>query len=329
MTTMTTPRIVAAALLALVLPAGHAVAQNSATYPSKPVRMVIPYAPGGTSDFVGRAFAARLAEHLGQPVVIDNRPGAGEIIGTEAVAKAPPDGYTILLITPSFTVNPALQPKLPYDSAKDFEPVALVASYPHVLIGSAGLPAGNVREVIAFAKANPGTLNYASGGNGGSNHLAGEMFKQLAGVNITHIPYKGNAPAITDLLGDRVQLLFTGMGPVEQHVKSGKLKALAVTGPRRLASAPDVPTMAEAGLPAYDLVSWYGVLAPAGTPRAVIERLNADLRRTMQSPDVRDKLAASLGADTTVGTSEEFGAMLRNEFGTWGKLVKDMSIRID
>ena len=246
-----------------------------------------------------------------------------------AVAKAAPDGYTLLLITPSFTANPALYPKLPYDSVKDFAPVAQVLSYPHVLVASAGLPASSVQDVIALAKANPGRINYASGGSGGSNHLAAEMFKSLTSVQLTHIPYKGNGPAITDLLADRVQLLFTGMAPVEAQVKAGKLKALAVTGPKRLASAPDVPTMLEAGVPDFDLVSWYGVLVPWGTPKSIIERLNADLRKTMQSPEVRDKMVASLGADTTVSSPEAFGAMLRKEFVLWGKLVREMNIKVE
>jgi tripartite-type tricarboxylate transporter receptor subunit TctC len=298
-------------------------------YPSKPVKMVIPYAPGGTSDFVGRTIATKLADYLGQPVVIDNRPGGGEMIGTEAVAKSPADGYTILLITPSFTVNPALQPKVPYDSVKDFAPVALVASYPQVLIASMGLPVNNVKDLIALAKAKPGAINFASGGNGGSNHLAAELFQSIAGVKMTHVPYKGNGPAITDLLGNRVELLITGMAPVEAHVKAGKLKALAVTGRTRLASAPDIPTIGESGLPTYDLVSWYGVLVPAGTPKAVIDRLNSDLRKTMEMPEVKEKFLSSLGADTTVSTPEAFGAMLTTEFATWGKLVRDMNIKID
>ena len=312
--------------VALALTATAAVAQS---YPARPVKLVIPSAPGGTSDFVGRTIAGKLGQYLGQPIVIENRSGAAETIGTEAVAKAAPDGYTLLLVTPSFTANPALYPKLPYDAVKDFAPVAQVLSYPHVLVASAGLPATSVQEVIALAKANPGRIQYASGGSGGSNHLAAEMFKSLTSVQLTHVPYKGNGPAITDLLADRVQLLFTAMTPVEAQVKAGKLKALAVTGPKRLASAPDVPTMLEAGVPDFDLVSWYGVVVPWGTPKSIIDRLNADLRKTMQSPEVRDKLAASLGADTTVSSPEAFGAMLRKEFVLWAKLVREMNIKVE
>lgn len=306
-------------------------AQATATYPSRPVKLVVPYAPGGTSDFVGRTIAAKLGEVLGQPVVVENRPGGNEIIGTEAVAKAAPDGYTLLLVTPSFTSNPALQASLPYDSATAFAPVALVASYPHVLVvtTATSLPIGTVQDLIAIAKANPGSINYASGGSGGSNHLAAEMFRSLTTVQMTHIPYKGNGPAIADLVAGRVHILFTGMAPVEPMIRAGKLKALAVTGPKRLASAPDVPTMLEAGVPGYDLVSWYGVLAPAGTPKAIVDRLNADLRKTMQSPEVHAKFVAQLGADTTVGTPDEFGAMLRREFAAWGRLVREMNIKVD
>lgn len=325
---MTFLRLLTLAASALVLTLGHGVAAAQ-TFPAHPVKLVIPYAPGGTSDFVGRAIATRLGEILGQPVVVENKPGASEIIGTEAVAKAAPDGYTLLLVTPSFTSNPALFATLPYDSAKAFAPVALVASYPHVLVATAALPINSVQDLIAIAKANPGRLNYASGGSGGSNHLAAELFKSLTTVQLTHVPYKGNGPAITDLVAGRVQLLFTGMAPVEAFIKAGKLRALAVTGPKRLASAPDVPTMAEAGVPDYDLVSWYGVLAPAGTPKAIVDLLNADLRKTMQTPEVKAKFEASLGADTTVGTPDQFGAMLRREFATWGKLVREMNIKIE
>jgi tripartite-type tricarboxylate transporter receptor subunit TctC len=311
---------------ALALTASAAVAQP---YPTRPVKLVIPNAPGSTSDFVGRTIAGKLAEYLGQPIVTENRPGAAEITGTEVVAKSAPDGYTLLLVTPAFTANPALYPKLPYDSMKDFAPVAQVLSYPYVLVASAGLPASSVQDVIALAKANPGRIQYASGGSGGGNHLAAEMFKSLTTVQLAHVPYKGNGPAITDLLADRVQLLFTAMAPVEAQVKAGKLKALAVTGPKRLASAPDVPTMLEAGVPDFDVVSWYGVLVPWGTPKSVIERLNADLRKTMQNPEVRDKLVASLGADTAVSSPEAFGAMLRKEFVLWAKLVREMNIKVE
>jgi tripartite-type tricarboxylate transporter receptor subunit TctC len=306
--------------------AGSVTAQ---TFPTRPIKLVVPYAPGGTSDFVGRTLAGRLGELLGQPVVVENKAGGNEIVGTEAVAKAAPDGYTLLLVTPSFTSNPALQPNLPYDSEKAFAPIALIASYPHVLVASMTLPIDTVSDLIALAKASPGRIFYASGGSGGSNHLAAEMFKSLTTVQITHVPYKGNGPAIADLLAGRVQLLFTGMAPVEAQIRAGKLRALAVTGPKRLAGWPDVPTMTEAGVAGYDLVSWYGVLAPAGTPQPIIDRLNTELRRTMQTTEVRDKFVASLGADTTVSTPAAFRDMLRKEFVAWAKLVREMNIKIE
>lgn len=290
-------------------------------YPEKPITMIVPYPPGGTSDYVARIVANKLGELLGQAVIVDNRPGAGAIVGTMAAARAPNDGYTLLLTAPEFTLNPAVRAKVPYDARKDFAPVALIASYPHVLVINPQVPARDVRQLIALAKAKPGELNFASGGSGGSNHASGEWFKHTAGVQITHIPYKGNGPALTDLMSNRVQLLFTGLAPVEAQVKSGQLKAIAVTGPTRLAAAPDVPTMSESGLPGYNFSTWYGVLVPAGTPKAVIDRLNTELHKTMHAPEVRDKLA-SLGADLTVSTPQAYGTMLQEEVIRWTTLVK-------
>ena len=324
---MKAKRALALALVCTALGAGWGGAQAQ-PYPNKPVRMVIAFPPGGTSDFVGRVVAAKLAEFLGQPVVIDNRPGAAGVIGTLAVAQAPADGYTILLAPSDFTLTPGLQSKPPYDPLKDFAAVGLVVNYPHILVASPHLPANSAKELIALAKANPGQLNFASGGSGASNHVSGEWFKYVAGVDITHVPYKGNGPAITDLLTDRVQLLFTSMGPVEGHLKSGKLKAIAVTGPSRLASAPDVQTISENALPGYSFTTWYGLAVPAGTPRPVIDRLNADLRRTMASAEVKEKLA-SIGGDLTVGSPDEFGEMLKGELVKWTRLVKETGLKID
>ena len=274
--------------LALAIGAGGAQAQP---YPNKPIRMVIAFPPGGTSDFVGRVVAAKMAEYLGQPIVIDNKPGAAGLIGTQAVQQAAPDGYTILLAPSDFTLVPGLQSKPPYDPLKDFAAVGLFINYPHVVVASPGLPAKDAKELIALAKAKPGQVNFASGGNGASNHISGVAFAYAAGIDLTHVPYKGNGPAITDLLADRVQLLFTSIGPVEGHLKTGKLKAIAVTGPNRLAALPDVPTVSENALPGYQFLTWYGLAAPAGTPRPVIDRLNAELRRTMASAEVREKPA--------------------------------------
>ena len=245
-----------AASFATIGASGGLLAQS---YPDKPVRMVIAFPPGGTSDFVGRVVAGKLSEYLGQQVVVDNRPGAAGLIGTQAVQHAAPDGYTILLAPSDFTLVAGLQPKPPYDPLKDFAPVGMIIDYPHILVASPNLPAKDAKELIALARAKPGELNFASGGSGSSNHISGEAFKSAAGVQITHVPYKGNGPAITDLLADRVQLLFTSMGPVEGHLKAGKLKPIAVTGPRRLASMPEVQTISENAIPGYQFTTWYGL----------------------------------------------------------------------
>ena len=309
----------------LALGATQAAAQ---AYPTKPIRLVIAFPPGGTSDFVGRVIADKLSQFLGQPIVIDNRPGATGLIGTQAVQQAAPDGYTLLLAPSDFTLAPGLQAKPPYDPVKDFAAIGLFINYPHVLVAYPGLPANNAKELIALAKAKPGELNFASGGSGGSNHISGVAFTHAAGIELTHVPYKGNGPAITDLLADRVQLLFTSIGPVEGHLKAGKLKAIAVTGPKRLAAMPDVPTVSEIALPGYEFMTWYGLAAPAGTPKPIIDRLNADLRKTMASPEVMEKLA-SIGGDLSVNSPDEFTAMVKSEVGRWQKLAKDTNLKID
>jgi tripartite-type tricarboxylate transporter receptor subunit TctC len=318
-------RAFALALGVLVIGAGNAAAQP---YPNKPIRMVIAFPPGGTSDFVGRVVAAKLSEFLGQSIVIDNKPGASGLIGTGDVARAAPDGYTILLAPSDFTLIPTLQTKPAYDAQRDFAPVGMVLEYSHVLVANPNVAASNAKELIALAKAKPGQLNFASGGNGATNHVSGEWFKRNGGVDIVHVPYKGNGPAITDLLADRVQLLFTSTGPVEAHLKSGKLKAIAVTGTTRNPSLPDVQTVAESALPGYEFKLWYGIVVPAGTPRPVVDRLNADLRKTMASPEVKEKLA-SIGGSLTVGSPEEFAAILRDETVRWAKLASDVGIKMD
>ena len=298
------------------------------SYPTKPLRLVVAFPPGGTSDFVGRVVAAKLSEFLGQPIVVDNKPGATGLIGTQDVARSAPDGYTILLAPSDFTLIPTLQAKPPYDAQKDFAPVGMVLDYPHVLVANPNVPANDAKELIALAKRQPRKLNFASGGNGATNHISGEWLKLNAGIDLTHVPYKGNGPAITDLLADRVQLLFTSMGPVEAHLKSGKLKAIAVTGGNRLASLPNVQTVSENAIPGYRFTLWYGLVVPAGTPRPVIDRLNADLRKTMASPEVKEKLAA-IGGNLHVGSPDEFAATLRDETARWAKLAKDVNIRIE
>jgi tripartite-type tricarboxylate transporter receptor subunit TctC len=319
--------MIAAAVFTAVATFGgnHVLAQQ---YPSKTLRMVVPNPPGGTTDFVGRVIAAKLSDLMGQTIVVENKAGAAQVIGTVAVAQAQPDGYTILLAAPEFTLNPSLQSKPPYDPLKDFEPVALVANYPHVIVGSTAVAATSAKELIDLAKAKPDELHFASGGSGSSNHVSAEWFMYSAGIRMTHVPYKGNGPAITDLLADRVQILFTSISPVEQHIKAGKLKAIAVTGSKRLASLPNVPTVSEVGIPGYDFTVWYGFFVPAGTPRTIVDRLNADLVRTMQSPEVREKLAP-MGADLTVSTPDGFGTLLRDELVRWTKLAKETGLKVD
>ena len=324
---MTITRALASAACAMALALAAATA-SAQPYPNRPIHMVIAFPPGGTSDFVGRVDANKLSEFLGQPIVIDNKPGATDLIGTQFVQQAAPDGYTILLAPSDFTLIPGLQPTPPYDPVKDFAAVGLFINYPHVVVAYPGLPANSAKELIALAKAKPGEINFASGGNGASNHISGVAFEHAAGISLTHVPYKGNGPAITDLLADRVQLLFTSIGPVEGHLKTGKLKAIAITGPRRLAALPDVQTISENALPGYEFLTWYGLALPAGTPRAIVDRLNADLRKTMASPEVREKLG-SIGGDLTVNSPDEFAAMITAEVTRWKKLVKDTGLKVD
>ena len=320
-------RAIALCAVAFTLALG-AVEASAQAYPTKPVKLVIAFPPGGTSDFVGRVIADKMSQFLGQPIVVENKPGATGLIGTQSVMQAAPDGYTLLLAPSDFTLAPGLQPKPPYDPVKDFAAIGLFINYPHVLVAYPGLPANNAKELIALAKAKPGQLNFASGGSGGSNHISGVAFAHAAGIDLTHVPYKGNGPAITDLLADRVQLLFTSIGPVEGHLKAGKLKAIAVTGPKRLVALPDVPTVSEIAIPGYEFMTWYGLAAPAGTPRAIIDRLNADLRKTMASPEVMEKLA-NIGGDLTVNSPDEFSAMIRSEVGRWHKLARDTNLKLD
>jgi tripartite-type tricarboxylate transporter receptor subunit TctC len=238
------------------------------------------------------------------------------------------DGYTILLAPSDYTLIPSLQAKPTYDPIKDFAPVGMVVDYPHVLVASPGVPAKDAKELIAYAKANPGKLNFASGGNGATNHVAGEVFERAADIDLTHVPYKGNGPAITDLLADRVQLLFTSLGPVEAHLKAGKLKAIAVTGKERLAALPGVQTVAENAIPGYSFTLWYGLVVPAGTPKPVVDKLNDALRKTMAAPEVKEKLS-NIGGNLSVGSPDEMATLLRNESVRWQKLAKDANIKLD
>jgi tripartite-type tricarboxylate transporter receptor subunit TctC len=291
--------------------------------------MIVPYPPGGSADILARAIGAKVGEGLGQPVVIDNRPGAGTIIGTEATAKSAPDGYTFMLGTvSSHAINPALNPKLPFDPVKDFTPVSLVASIPFAMIVHPSVPAKSVQEFVALAKSKPGQLNYSSAGNGTSNHLAGELLKSMAGIDIVHVPYKGSAPALNDLIAGQVSLMFDLVLTAAPHIKSGAVRGLAVTGAQRSAVLPELPTVAESGLRGYEVSAWFGIFAPAGVPQPVAKRLNAEFVKVMREPDLKQRLA-SLGADPLTSTPEEFSTYLRSEIDKWAKVVKASGMKVD
>ena len=301
---------------------------HAQTYPVKPIRIVIPYPPGGGTDIVIRAVSGRLSERLGQPVVVDNRGGATGTIGSEAVAHAAPDGYTLLAHTNAgITILPHLNKKLPYDPIKDFAPVTLAASSPYLFVVNPKVAATSVRELIALAKAHPGELNYASSGNGASTHLAGLLFCQMTGVKMVHIPYKGSGPATTDLLGGQVQMRFSSIPPVLQHVRSGRLRALAVTSAKRFSLLPEIPTVADT-VPGFEVLSWYGVFAPTGTPPAIVKRLNADFAAALNSPDVRALLATD-GSEVVASSPEYFGKVIRAEYARWAPVVKESGAKID
>jgi tripartite-type tricarboxylate transporter receptor subunit TctC len=315
--------LVSALALAVTAPA------SAQPYPNKPIRIVVTFAAGGGADFVARVVAAKLGDALGQSVVVENRAGAGGGIGAEAVAKSPADGYTLLLgAAGTLTILPNLQEKVPFDSAKDFVPIGLVGSSPFVLALGPAVSANTVAELTAQAKANPGKLNYGSSGNGGAPHLAGELYKSMTGIDIVHVPYKGLAPAITDLLGGQLQILFADVGLVAPHLKAGKLKALAVTGRTHSSVLPELPTMIEAGVPNYQAGTWYGILAPAGTPPAVVARINAELQKLVASPEIKTQFAAQ-GIEPAGGTPEQFGALIRDDSARWGKLIKGANIKAE
>jgi tripartite-type tricarboxylate transporter receptor subunit TctC len=317
------PRFPVLILLAVCGGLAHAQA-----YPNKPIRIVIPYPPGGGTDIVIRAVGPRLSERLGQPVVIDNRGGATGTIGSEAVAHSAPDGYTLLAHTNAgITILPHLNKHLPYDPLKDFAPVTLAASSPYVLVVHPKLAATTVAQFIALAKARPGELNYASSGNGASTHLAGLLFCQMAGVKMVHIPYKGSGPATTDLIAGQVQSRFSSIPPVLPHIRSCRLRGIAVTGAQRFNLLPDLPTVADT-LPGFEVESWYGVFAPAGTPPAIIKKLNAEFAAALNLPDVKALLATD-GSEVVASSPERFGAIIRAEFARWAPVVKESGAKID
>ncbi len=318
---------IAAALAAMLLVPAAAQAQAS-TYPDRPIRFLVPYPPGGGTDVIARIVQERFQVALGQPIVIENKGGAGGSVGTDVVAKAAPDGYTVLFTLSSHTINPAIFPKLPFDTLKDFEPVGTVASLPQILVANPQFAPNTVAELIALAKAKPATLAFASVGNGSPGHLAGEMFKIRTGTLMTHIPYRGGGPAVTDVMGGQVPLLWVSIPAAAQFVKTGKLKALGVSTLKRSAAFPDVPTLVEAGVADFEVDSWYAMFVPAKTPQAVIDRLNRALNVVVSDPVIRDKLLAQ-GSEGVGGTPEALAKIVAAELPKWARLAKDANIKAD
>jgi tripartite-type tricarboxylate transporter receptor subunit TctC len=316
--------------LLVVLIAALALSVNAAAqpYPSKPIRLLIPFTPGGSQDVIGRLLAQKVSEAIGQPVVVENKPGAGGLIATQEEARAPADGYTLLLSTGAqMAIEPALNPKAGYDPIKDFVHVIHLGDAPLVLLAVPSLPAKDVKDVIAMSKAKPGSINTASTGNGTYTHLTLELFKAASGADLTHVPYKGAAPAFNDLMGGQVQTMFTTTASAQPYTSSQKLRALAVTSPKRSPMMPDVPTFAELGIP-LDVSVWIGIAAPAGTPAPVVERLNAEFNKALNAPDVRTKLAA-LGVDPVGGTSAQMTQYVRNDAERWAKIVKAANVKLE
>ena len=297
-----------------------------APYPAKPVRLIVPYPPGGGTDTMARTLALKLAETLGQQVVVDNRPGGGANIGAEIAAKSPADGYTLLMCTIAHATSGSLYRKLGYDVLRDFAPVSLLATTPHILVTHPSVPVKSVKELVLLAKARPNELVYSSSGSGTPAHLAGELFKHMAGVNMIHVPYKGGGPSVVALLSGEVMLAFATTPSVINHVKAGRLRAIAVTTARRSVATPDLPTISELGLKGYDVGSWYGLLAPAATPRAIVEQLNREVLRVLKLPDVREKLLAQ-AFEIPLDTPEQFAAHIRADVPKWAKVVKEAGIK--
>jgi tripartite-type tricarboxylate transporter receptor subunit TctC len=297
-------------------------------YPSKPIKIVVPYPPGGFNDTLGRTLAAKFSEAWGQPSFVENKPGGNTLIGTDFVAKSPPDGYTLLIVAFPFAVTPSLTKQMPYDTLRDFAPVILAAQSPNLLVVNPQVPVKTVGELIALAKSQPGKLSYASTGNGSSNHISMELFKSMAGVDIVHIPYKGSAPAVSDLLGGQLAVMFDNVPNVLPQVKAGKLRALGTSGTKRTPLAPDVPTIAEAGVPGYEVTVWFGLVAPAGTPREIVQKLNAEVLKILALPDVRERFLAQ-GVEPVGSTPEQFGEHIRAQMSKWSKVVQDAGVKAE
>ena len=312
-------------LLAMLFAANAALAQN---FPSKPIRVIVPFPPGGGTDIVARTVTPKMAEILGQPFIVENRAGAGGNIGTEVVAKSPADGYTLLVASASTAINTTLVPNLSWDIARDFSPVVLMVVNNHLLAAHPSVPANNVRELLALAKAKPGFVTYASYGPGSSAQLTAELFKMMAHVDLLHVPYKGAAPAVNDLLGGQVNIIFADVAALLPHIKSGKLKALGIASTKRFEGLPDVPTIAESGVPGFEAGGFLGLIAPAGTPRPVIDELNAAARKSLAMPDVRERLLA-LASPPVGGTPEEFAAYMKREVDKWARVIRAANIKAE
>jgi tripartite-type tricarboxylate transporter receptor subunit TctC len=316
-------------LLVSLLAAGFASLLGAQPYPNKPVKLVAPSTPGDAPDVIARLVADKLSTALGQQVVVENRPGAGGVVGSEYVAKSAPDGYTLIMGNAgSHGINAAVYAKLPYDIQRDFAPVSQVAVAPNVMVINPAVPASSVGEFIAYAKANPGKLSYASGGNGSSAHMSMELFKSMSGVDLQHVPYKGSSPALTDVVSGQVVAFIGNMPPTVPLIKAGKLRALAVTTTSRSALMPELPTIAEAGLPGFETVAWFGVLAPAGTPPEIVNRLSAEIAKIAKSPEMRERLVA-MGAEPVGGTPEAFKAVIDRDIAKWKPLAQKVGIKID
>lgn len=318
-------KLIGIVLLGTAFLAGHV---NAQTYPNRPVRVVVAYPPGGPTDLIARLIAQKLSESMGQQFIIDNRGGGNGIIGSEIVARSAPDGYTILFGTSSLASNGNLYAKLPYDASKDFSPISLSASTPYFLVVNSTLPVHSVKDLITHAKANPGKLNFSSAGNGAGTHLAGEMFNMDAGVKLVHVPYKGTGPAVADLVAGRIQVMFVGLPAVIANVKAGKLRLLAVAEPKRSPLMPDLPTVAEAGVPGYESSAWFGFFGPAGMPADIRTRLATEMTRLMQTRDLRDRILG-MGAVPLTSTPEEFSAYFASESVRYAKLIKEAKITLD
>ena len=319
------PSVTAIASLAFLCATSGALAQS---YPERPLRLVVPFATGGTSDILARFVAPPLWTALGQPVVVDNRPGAGSNVGNEIVAKAAPDGYTLIMATPALASNQALYGKLNYDPVAGFAPVTLVAEIPIALVVHPSMPVKSVKEFIALAKAQPGKLNFGSSGNGGIGHLVGEMFKSATGIQMVHVPYKGNGPALVDLMSGVLNLTFTDIAGGMPYIKAGKMRPLAIASKRRNVQLPDVPTMVEAGVPGFEATTWFAVFATGGTPAPIVNRLNAEIVKSLNTPEMRERLTG-LGCEVVGNKPEELAAFLKAEIAKWGKVVKESGARID